>query len=286
MNRQSQWLFEAPFSNRADFDFVAGKNYINLPLVKAVNDRNLDRAGIYKITWRHNSKNHIYIGKAGGGKQTVRQRLQDHLLCISRFGGNPSNYQVSVKLMQLGSNKNYPALLNRQAKKALTTEEKKQIARSKADKKYISHNRESEFLFEISDNCRHSSTGLSDADCGTIRSLPLSGCCRSGFLNTCYSQTFVPPTSSPLNLKVNVDYVSPPASWVSAREDFSVQLYKCGSVFGSYWPTAIGSKRLSSTGLPNTLSFSIASVTQGDKYYIKIYSRSNEPLVADYQIWQ
>lgn len=286
MNKSSQWLFEAPFSNRADFDFVADKNYLNLPLVKAVNDEKLDRAGIYKIIWQQNGKNHIYVGKAGGGKQTVRQRLQDHMLCISRFGSSPSKYQVSVKLMKLGSNKNYPALLNQQAKKALITEEKKQIAKSKTDKKMISHNRESEFLFEVSDSCRNSNTGLSDADCGKIGSLPLSRCCRSGFLNTCYSQTFVPTTSSSLNIKVNVDYVSPPASWVSSGEDFSVQVYKCGSVFGSYWPTTIGSKRISSPSLPNTLSFSIASVTPGEKYYIKIYSRSNEPLVADYQIWQ
>jgi len=122
---------------------------------------------------------------------------------------------------------------------------------------------------------------LSDSDCGSTRSLPLSGSCRSGFIHTCYSETVIPSTSSALNITVSVSYTSPPGPIIEGKEDFSVQVYKCGLI----WDTRIGSKRISRT-LPDTLRFSIASVTPGDKYYIKIYSRSHLPLDGDYRLAQ
>jgi hypothetical protein len=285
MSRQSQWLFEAPPFTEGDLQFVANETITNLLLTNAVEDSRLNKAGVYRITWQQGGKTHVYDGKAGGGKQTVRKRLRQHLSCITRFGGDSSKYRVSVQLMAPGASPKYPAKLNKKGQKDLTAQEQKRIGESKTkhkQRRIVSHNREreSEFLFKTGSSC--STRGLSDADCSHITSLPVSGCCRSGFLNTCYSHTFIPRTSSRLNIRVNVDYVSPPASWVSSKEDFSVQVRKCGMV----WDTDIGSKRVSSLGLPNTLSFAIASVTPGEKYYIKIYSRSSLPLVADYQIWQ
>jgi hypothetical protein len=288
MNRQSQWLFETSVANhRVDFEFVADKTQ-NLFLVDVDNAKkypDLDRAGVYQITWQQGGKTHTYVGKSGGGRQTIRQRLQAHSLCIRRFGGNPNKYRVSIELMKPSTYKNFPARINKQAQRDLDIQEKKRITASKINPKLISHNRESEFLFEaVGNSC--SSTGLSDSNCGAILALPLSGCCRSGFLNTCYSHTFIPSTSSPLKIKVNVDYLSPSASWIAAKEDFSVQVLKCGSVFGSAWTTDIGKKRISLLGLPNSLSFSIAAVTPGEKYFIRIYSRSSQELIADYQISQ
>lgn len=122
---------------------------------------------------------------------------------------------------------------------------------------------------------------LSNPACGTTTPLPLSGSCRTGFIHTCYSETVVPSSSSALNITVTVDYTTPPGPIVAGKEDFSVQVYKCGI----FWDTRIGSKRISKS-LPNTLRFSIASVTPGDKYYIKIYSRSHLPLNGQYMLAQ
>jgi hypothetical protein len=293
MNKQSQWLFESPHvlehdrlsyesdSSFAD-EFIPDLTISNLLLINAIKDKRLDRAGVYSITWKQNGKTHVYNGKSGGHKQTLRERLQDHHLCIKRFGGDPSKYRVNVQLMQPSSNQNYPARLNRKNRLDLKTRENKRISQSKSHKNRVSHNKskESDFLFEVAGSC--SSTGFSDANCGAVLALPISGCCKYGFLNTCYSHTFIPTTNAPLNIKVNVGYVSMPAPWVSDKEDFSIQVRKCGQI----WDTDIGSKRTSRLGLPNTLSFSIAAVTPGEKYYIKIYSRSSQALVSDYQIWQ
>lgn len=128
--------------------------------------------------------------------------------------------------------------------------------------------------------------GRSDPACkwvggGPTRSLPLSGCCRSGFINTCYSEAFVPKSSSPLNICVYVNYTTPPPPFVAGREDFSVQVVRCGKLKD----TLIGDKRINRS-LPDALKFSIASVNPSERYYIKIYSRSNEALDADFHIWQ
>jgi hypothetical protein len=290
MYNRNQYLFEAAVVDRGNMEFVTDKLGNKMPLKDAANKKrtDLERAGVYHITWQQDKKEYSYIGRAGGGKQTVRQRLQDHILCITRFGGDLSKYQVQVELMKPGADRKFPARINQQFQKDLKTREKERIdaSRNKDKAKFQSQNiRELEFLFEAVDNSCNS-TGLSDSDCGAILALPLSGCCRSGFRNTCYSHTFIPAKKSPLNIRVNVDYLSPPASWVSAKEDFSVQVLKCGSVFGSAWTTDIGKKRISSLGLPNSLSFSIAAVTPGEKYFIKIYSRSGQELIADYRISQ
>ena len=128
--------------------------------------------------------------------------------------------------------------------------------------------------------------GRSDPACtwiggGETRTLPLSGCCRSGFIHNCYSEGFIPNNASPLNICVYVNYTSPPSSSIAGREDFSVQLYKCGT----FKDTPIEVKRVSRS-LPDALKFSIASVTPGEKYYINIYSRSSQMLDANFQIWQ
>ncbi len=133
-------------------------------------------------------------------------------------------------------------------------------------------------------NC--DTTGQSDPACkwfggGAIRSLPLSGCCRSGFVHNCYSEAFLPRSSSPLTICVYVNYSTAPSPWVAGKEDFSVQVYKCGA----FKDTLIGRKQISSS-LPGKLKFSIASVTPGDKYFINIYSRSSQALDADFRIWQ
>ena len=119
---------------------------------------------------------------------------------------------------------------------------------------------------------------LSDPKCSSVNSLPHSGTCRSGFIHTCYSETFEPSSGSALNVSVSVSYSG---SSSSGPEDFSVQVFKCGML----WDTHIGSKRLG-PNIPGTLTFSLASVTAGDKYYIKIYSRSHLGLDANYRIWQ
>ncbi|MCO7183847.1 DUF4157 domain-containing protein [Tenacibaculum sp. XPcli2-G] len=119
---------------------------------------------------------------------------------------------------------------------------------------------------------------LSDPECSPTHSLPHRGSCRSGFIHTCYSETFKPSSSSALKGEVSVSYNR---SGSIGPEDFSVQVYKCGMI----WDTRIGSKRLG-PNIPGTLNFSIASVTPGDSYYIKIYSRSHLKLDANYRIWQ
>jgi len=116
---------------------------------------------------------------------------------------------------------------------------------------------------------------LADPECGTTTPLPLHGSCRSGFVHTCYSETFVPASASALHVEVTV------SGGIPGQEDFSVQVFKCGTI----WDTHIGAKRISKS-MPDTLRFDIASVTAGDKYYIKIYSRSHEPLDASYNISQ
>jgi len=121
---------------------------------------------------------------------------------------------------------------------------------------------------------------LSNPDCSTTGGLPISGSCRSGYRNTCYSETFIPSSGAALHGEVSVDYNTTPGPWLGP-EDFSVQVYKCGFLDD----TRIGSKRLG-PNIPGTLNFTIASVTSGDKYYIKIYSRSNLPLDASYRVWQ
>ncbi|SIS70628.1 DUF4157 domain-containing protein [Chryseobacterium gambrini] len=122
---------------------------------------------------------------------------------------------------------------------------------------------------------------LSDPDCDTTNILPLAGGCRDCFHNTCYSETFIPALSSALNISVSVDYCEDPGN--IGPEDFSIQVFKCMSYRRDRY---IGDKRLAEENIPSTRSFSIASVTPGDKYYIKIYSRSNWGLSATYNISQ
>ena len=122
---------------------------------------------------------------------------------------------------------------------------------------------------------------LSNPDCEVTYSLPHSGECRSGFLHTCNSETVIPASSSALSITVQVDYRSFPGPVVYGKEDFSVQVKKCR--WGHH--QLIGSRRISRT-LPDTLSFSIASVTPGDEYYLRIYSRSRHPLEGSYSISQ
>jgi hypothetical protein len=134
-------------------------------------------------------------------------------------------------------------------------------------------------------NC--DTVGRSDPACkwggsGDTRTLPLSGCCRSGFIHNCYSEAFIPNSASPLNICVCANYNSLPPSSIAGREDFSVQLYRCRTL---YKDQLIGVKRVSRS-LPDALKFSIASVKPGDKYYINIYSGSHQMLDADFQIWQ
>lgn len=123
---------------------------------------------------------------------------------------------------------------------------------------------------------------LSDYDCSSSTSLPLTGDCRECFIHNCYSETFVPALSSALNISVDVSYCEDPGN--TGPEDFSVQVYKCAPWYrgGS---TLIGSKRLGGN-IPTNLTFSIASVTAGDKYFINIYSRSHLGLNAHYSISQ
>ncbi|WP_337965493.1 DUF4157 domain-containing protein [uncultured Flavobacterium sp.] len=120
---------------------------------------------------------------------------------------------------------------------------------------------------------------LSDSDCGKTTTLNLSGSC-SEFENTCYTETFVPSKSDALKIVIDVDYVTPVGSWV--KEDFSAQVIKCGLIDD----TNIGSKRLSPDNIPSTLEFKIASVTPGDKYFIRIYSRSSSALKSNYSVSQ
>ncbi len=119
----------------------------------------------------------------------------------------------------------------------------------------------------------------SDPDCGSTKHLSLSGSCHD-YHNTCYTETFVPSKSDALKIVIEVDYMEPPASWI--KEDFSAQVIKCGLIDD----TNIGSKRLSPDNIPSTLKFNIASVTPGDKYFIRIYSRSNSALKSNYSISQ
>ena len=100
---------------------------------------------------------------------------------------------------------------------------------------------------------------LSDPECSSVNSLPHSGSCRSGFVHTCYSETFEPSSSSALNVEVSVDYNTLPGPWLGP-EDFSVQVFKCG-----FRDIRIGSKRLG-PNIPGTLNFSIASVTAAVSY--------------------
>lgn len=119
---------------------------------------------------------------------------------------------------------------------------------------------------------------LSDPDCGSTVALPMTGSC-SDFIHTCNSETFIPGSSSQISIEVEVDYAESPGN--TGPEDFSVQVYKCGTL----WDTKIGSKRLG-PNIPSKFSFNIASVTSGDKYYLKIYSRSHLSLNASYSVTQ
>ena len=120
---------------------------------------------------------------------------------------------------------------------------------------------------------------LSDSDCGSTTNLNLSGSCYD-YHNTCYTETFVPSKSDALKIIIDVDYMEPVASWI--KEDFSAQVIKCGLIDD----TNIGSKRLSPGNIPSTLEFKIASVTPGDKYFIRIYSRSSSALKSNYSVSQ
>ena len=120
---------------------------------------------------------------------------------------------------------------------------------------------------------------LSDSDCGTTTNLNLSGSCYD-YHNTCYTETFVPSKSDALKIVIDVDYIDPVGSWI--KEDFSAQVIKCGF----FDDTNIGSKRLSPSNIPSTLEFKIASVTPGDKYFIRIYSRSSSALKSNYSVSQ
>lgn len=120
---------------------------------------------------------------------------------------------------------------------------------------------------------------LSDPDCGATKHLNVSGSCYD-YHNTCYTETFVPSKSDALKIVIDVDYMEPVGSWI--KEDFSAQVIKCGLIDD----TNIGSKRLSPDNIPSTLEFNIASVTPGDKYFIKIYSRSSSALKSNYSVSQ
>lgn len=120
---------------------------------------------------------------------------------------------------------------------------------------------------------------LSDPDCGSTKRLNLSGSCHN-YQNTCYTETFVPSKSDALKIVIDVDYMEPVGSWI--KEDFSAQVIKCGFLDD----TNIGSKRLSPDNIPSTLEFTIASVTPGDKYFIRIYSRSSSALKSNYSVSQ
>lgn len=120
---------------------------------------------------------------------------------------------------------------------------------------------------------------LSDPDCGSTTKLNLSGSCHN-YHNTCYTETFVPSKSDALKIVIDVDYMEPVASWI--KEDFSAQVIKCGLIDD----TNIGSKRISPDNIPSTLEFKIASVTPGDKYFIRIYSRSSSALKSKYIVNQ
>lgn len=120
---------------------------------------------------------------------------------------------------------------------------------------------------------------LSDPDCGSTKRLNLSGSCHN-YQNTCYTETFVPSKSDALKIVIEVDYMEPVGSWI--KEDFSAQVIKCGFLND----TNIGSKRLSPDNIPSTLEFNIASVTPGDKYFIRIYSRSSSALKSNYSVSQ
>ncbi|REG99097.1 eCIS core domain-containing protein [Flavobacterium aquicola] len=120
---------------------------------------------------------------------------------------------------------------------------------------------------------------LSDPDCGSTKHLKLSGSCYD-FHNTCYTETFVPSKSDALKIVIDVDYMEPVGSWI--KEDFSAQVIKCGLIDD----TNIGSKRISLENIPSTLEFNIASVTPGDKYFIRIYSRSSSALKSNYSVSQ
>lgn len=153
MNKQSQSLFDVPFFYETNLQFVASDTITNLLLINAANDRRLDKVGVYRITWRQNGKPYVYDGKAGGGAQTVRQRLQNHLWCLTHLGGDPNKYRVSVQLKQVADPKKL-AKLNKQGKEDLRNQERKRIAESfkrVAHGKLISTNKqkEGEFLFEV-----------------------------------------------------------------------------------------------------------------------------------------
>lgn len=119
----------------------------------------------------------------------------------------------------------------------------------------------------------------SDPDCGSTTTLNLSGSCYN-YHNTCYTETFVPSKKDALKIVIDVDYMEPVGSWI--KEDFSAQVIKCGLIDD----TNIGSKRLSPDNIPSTLEFNIASVTPGDKYFIRIYSRSSSALKTNYSVSQ
>ena len=116
-------------------------------------------------------------------------------------------------------------------------------------------------------------------DCGTAVKLNLSGSCFD-YMNTCITETFSPDKSSALKIEVDVDYMTPQPEWI--KEDVSIQVMKCSYPFD----TKIGSKRVSAGNIPLKMSEEIKSVTPGDKYYVKIFSRSSSKLKTSYTISQ
>ena len=132
---------------------------------------------------------------------------------------------------------------------------------------------------QMGSKAQNSVQKLSDSDCSTTKHLNLTGSCYN-YYNTCYTETFIPSKSDALKIVIDVDYMEPVGAWI--KEDFSAQVIKCGLIDD----TNIGSKRLSPDNIPSTLEFNIASVTPGDKYFIRIYSRSSSALKSNYSVSQ
>lgn len=140
MNRQNQWLFEAPIT-LVDFDAVPlGGGYQNL--VTASQKRELSGiGGNYIITW---NKTCTIPGRYIGETTDLQNRLQHHVQHIRRFGLDPSKYQVFITNKQV----------NPTTKKSKRTRKAKQNASiSDAGKRgFFTTNQKSkefEYLFEV-----------------------------------------------------------------------------------------------------------------------------------------